>query len=76
MKQIWKQCWAEFTEWFGSQWKYAWEILKCSIIGLVQACFEWLKTIIGGACAGLWKLVVKPVGQWCYEKAIEWIKKI
>ena len=76
MKTIWKQCWGEFTAWFCDQWKYAWELLKISIIGLVQACFEWLKTIVGGAIAGFWKLVVKPVGKWCYETIIEWIKNL
>ena len=76
MKAIWEQCWDEFSAWFIDQWKYAWELLKVSIIGLVQACFEWLKTIVGGACAGFWKLVVKPVGKWCYEKVVDWIEKI
>ena len=52
MKTIWKQCWDEFSAWFISEWKYAWDLLSASIIGLVQACFEWLKTIVGGAIAG------------------------
>jgi hypothetical protein len=76
MKEIWTKCWDEFSAWFISQWKFAWELLSVSIIGLIQACFEWLKTIVGGAFAGLWKLVVKPVGKWCYDKLVEWVKKI
>lgn len=76
MKAIWKQCWKEFTEWFCAQWEYAWSLLKISIIDLVSACFEWAKAILGSAVAGLWKLVLKPVGKWCYETIIEWIKKI
>lgn len=76
MKEIWKQCWGEFSEWFSGQWKFAWEILRESIIGLTLAVFAWLKTIVGGAFAGLWKLVIKPVGKWCCDKIIEWIKKI
>lgn len=76
MKEIWKQCWAEFTTWFCEQWKRAWELLKVSIVGLVQSCFEWLKTIVGVAFTGLWKLVIKPVGKWCCDKIIDWIEKI
>lgn len=76
MKEIWKQCWREFADWFVGQWKYAWDILKCSIIGLVQACFEWLKTIIGGLFAGLWKLVVKPLGKWLCDSTIDWIQRL
>lgn len=76
MKAIWEQCWDEFSAWFISQWKYAWELLSVSIIGLVQACFEWLKTIVGGAFAGLWKLVIKPVGKYCCDTIIKWIKEI
>ena len=76
MKSIWNQCWAEFVAWFSEQWKTAWELLKESIIGLVLAIFLWLKTIVGGAFAGLWKLVVKPVGKWCCDKIVEWIEKL
>lgn len=76
MKEIWNQCWAEFVIWFSDQWSYAWELLKVSIISLVQATFEWLKTIIGGLFAGLWKLVIKPVGKYSCDKIVEWIKKI
>lgn len=76
MKKIWQQCWYEFSVWFSIQWKYAWDVLKNSVIGLVLALFEWAKTIIGGLFAGLWKLVIKPVGKWCREKIIQWIEKI
>ena len=76
MKEIWNQCWDEFIVWFESQWRYAWDLLSGSLVGLVQACFEWLKAIIGGAFGGLWKFVVKPIGKWCCDKIIEWIKNI
>jgi hypothetical protein len=76
MKAIWKKCWKEFYNWFETQWKIAWDILKYSVIGFVQAIFEWLKTIVGGLFAGLWKLVIKPVGKWCYETVMSWIKSI
>lgn len=76
MKQIWKQCWEEFIVWFEEQWKFAWDILRESIVGLTLAVFAWLKTIFGGVLAGLWKLVIKPVGKWCCDKFVEWIKKI
>lgn len=76
MKAIWKKCWDEFYNWFVLRWKHAWDILKYSVIGFVQAVFEWLKTIIGGLFAGLWKLFIKPVAKWCYEKVVEWIKSI
>ena len=76
MKNIWKKCWFEFVEWFDEQWKFAWDALKLSVIGLVQACFEWIKTILGGIFIGFWKLVIKPIGKYCYDKVIEWIEKI
>lgn len=76
MKKIWNKCWGEFVNWFVPQWKCAWELLSKSIVGLVLAIFQWAKTIIGAAGAGLWKLVIKPVGKWCCETLVDWIKKI
>ena len=76
MKKIWKQCWYDFRLWFDGQWKCAWELLQAALITFVQACFEWLKTIVGGVFAGFWKLVVLPIGKWCHNKIVEWIEKI
>lgn len=76
MKAIWEQCWEEFSAWFIEEWKYAWDLLSASIIGLIQSCFEWLKIIVGGSLVGLWKLVIKPIGKYCRDKIIEWVKKI
>lgn len=76
MKTIWKQCWTEFCDWFSAQWKYAWELLEASIIGLIKSIFEWAYAILGAAIGGFWKLVLVPTGKWCCEKVINWIKKI
>lgn len=76
MKEIWTQQWDEFTTWFITQWKYAWELLKTSIIGLIQSIFEWLYTVAGTAIGGLWKLVLVPVGKYTLEKLIELVKKL
>lgn len=76
MKEIWSKQWDEYTTWFLTQWQYAWEFLTTSIIGLVKAIFEWVYAILGAAIGGLWKLVLVPIGKWCCEKIINWIKKI
>lgn len=76
MKDVWLQCWDEFSVWFCSQWKYAWSLLSESLSGLIVAVFEWAKTIVGSALGGAWKLIIKPVGKWCCDKIVEWIKKI
>lgn len=76
MKEIWaKEC-DEFTAWFIIQWKYAWELMESSIIGLIKAIFEWAYAILGAAIGGLWKLVIAPTGKWCCQQVINWIKKI
>lgn len=76
MKTIWKKHWKEFTNWFCDQWKYAWGLLRESIITLTIALFEWLHTILGAVFGGLWKLFILPVGKYIKEKLIEWIEKI
>lgn len=76
MKTIWTQCWTEFCDWFSTQWKYAWDLLKQAIITMVLAIFEWLKTVIGALGLGLWKLVIKPVGKYICDAIIELINKI
>lgn len=76
MKTIWTQCWTEFCDWFSTQWKYAWDLLKQAIITMVLAIFEWLKTVIGALGLGLWKLVIKPVGKYLCDAIIELINKI
>ena len=76
MKEIWSKQWDEFTTWFLTQWKYAWELLAASISGLVQAIFEWAYAIIGAAIGGFWKLVLVPTGKYLLQSIINWIKKI
>jgi hypothetical protein len=76
MKTIWIQCWTEFCDWFSTQWKYAWDLLKQAIITMVLSVFEWLKTVIGDLGLGLWKLVIKPVGKYLCDAIIELINKI
>lgn len=76
MKEIWAKEWDEFTVWFRSQWKYAWDLLSTSIIALVKAVFEWAYAILGAAIGGLWKLVIVPVGKYALDTIINWIKKI
>lgn len=76
MKEIWSKQWDEFTTWFLTQWKYAWDLLATSATCLVQAIFEWAYAIIGAAIGGFWKLVLVPTGKWCCQQVINWIKKI
>lgn len=76
MKEIRAKEWDEFTTWFLTQWKYAWELLEASIIGLIKSIFEWAYAILGAAIGGLWKLVIVPTGKWCCQQVINWIKKI
>ena len=76
MKEIWSKQWDEFTTWLLTQWKYAWELLETSIIGLIKAIFEWAYAILGAVIGGLWKLVIVPTGKWCCQQVINWIKKI
>ena len=76
MKEIWSKQWDEYTTWLLTQWKYAWELLKASIIGLIKAIFEWAYAILGAVIGGLWKLVIVPTGKWCCQQVINWIKKI
>lgn len=76
MKEIWSKQWDEFTTWFLTQWKYAWDLLSTSIIALVKAVFEWAYAILGAAISGLWKLVIVPVGKYALDTIINWIKKI
>lgn len=76
MKEIWAKEWDEFTTWLLTQWKYAWELLEASIIGLIEAIFELAYAILGAAIGGFWKLVLVPTGKWCCQQVINWIKKI
>ena len=76
MKEIWSKQWDEFTTWFLTQWKYAWELLKASIIGLIKSIFELAYAILGAAIGGFWKLILVPTGKWCCQQVINWIKKI
>lgn len=76
MKEIWTKCWGEFTEWFVAQWKYAWDLLKTSLIQFVQAIFQWIYAIAGALVLGLWKLVIKPVGKYIADAIIAWFEKL
>ena len=76
MKEIWSKQWDEYTTRLLTQWKYAWELLEASIIGLIKAIFEWAYAILGAVIGGLWKLVIVPTGKWCCQQVINWIKKI
>jgi hypothetical protein len=76
MKEIWSKQWDEFTTWFLTQWKYAWELLEASIVGLIKSVFEWAYAILGAGIVGFWKLVLVPTGKYLLDRVIKWIKKI
>lgn len=76
MKKIWQKCWGEFTEWFVVQWEHSWDLLKYSLVGFVQAIFNWIYTVGGALVLGLWKLVLKPVGKFIADAVIAQIKEI
>lgn len=76
MKEIWLKCWGEFKEWFNVQWKYAWDLLKNALVTFALAIFNWIYTVGGALVIGLWKLVIKPIGQYISAAVIAWIEKL